>query len=544
MHRRRLTTGWTTALALAAALSAASGAAAPADTTGETLYRHGVLRDGRPLRGVREGNASVEGAGAACVVCHRRSGLGSTEGQITIPPITGPHLYRPSVGRIDAADVHFVGGSRVRHEAYTDETLARAIRQGVGSDGRSLSYLMPRYELDDTTMAALIGYLKGMAPRHVPGVTDTVLHFATIITPDADPLRRKAMLDVLDQYFADKNAAARFVAPRMYASRPMEFKVNRRWQLHVWSLSGAPATWQAQLRAHLAAEPVFAVISGLGGKTWEPVHRFCEQESLPCLFPNVDVPVVDDGDFYTVYFSQGVLLEARLIARGLRTEGAAPQRVVQVLRARDAGEPAAAALRAQLAGTGIPVENRVLRDSPASASELRAALEHVGARDALVLWLRGEDLANLPDLPASAPAVWVSGLLGGLDEAPLPPSWREAVHMSYPLDLPDKRRVRVDYALGWFRLRRVPVVAPRLQTDTYLACGLLAEVLGHMVETFERDYLLERFEEDLDHRVLTGYYPHLTLSPGQRFASKGGYTVHFAAGPAAKLVADAGWSAP
>ena len=85
----------------------------------------------------------------------------------------------------------------------------------------------------------------------------------------------------------------------------------------MWELTGEPATWEAQLRKYLASQPVFAVISGLGGSNWGPVHRFCEAQALPCLFPNVEAPVGNDSDFYSVYFSRGVLLEAQLIAREL-----------------------------------------------------------------------------------------------------------------------------------------------------------------------------------------------------------------------------------
>ena len=93
-----------------------------------------------------------------------------------------------------------------------------------------------------------------------------MLHFATIITPDADPLKRQGMLDVLNQYFLDKNSAvARTKAPTLYSSHRTGFRVERRWQLHVWELTGAASTWESQLQRHLAAEPVFAVISGLGG---------------------------------------------------------------------------------------------------------------------------------------------------------------------------------------------------------------------------------------------------------------------------------------
>jgi hypothetical protein len=64
------------------------------------------------------------------------------------------------------------------------------------------------------------------------------------------------------------------------------------------------------------------VISGIGGRTREPVHRFCQGESIPCLLPNIDLPVVAEQDFYPVYFSRGVLLEADVIARRMQEEGA------------------------------------------------------------------------------------------------------------------------------------------------------------------------------------------------------------------------------
>jgi len=51
---------------------------------------------------------------------------------------------------------------------YSEETLARAIRDGVDSEGRPLGYLMPRYALGDADMAALIDYLKQISVRHVP----------------------------------------------------------------------------------------------------------------------------------------------------------------------------------------------------------------------------------------------------------------------------------------------------------------------------------------------------------------------------------------
>jgi len=48
----------------------------------------------------------------------------------------------------------------------------------------------------------------------------------------------------------------------------------------------------------------------------------------------------------------------------------------------------------------------------------------------------------------------------------------------------------------------------------------------------------------LSHRLVNGYYPRLGLAPGQRFASKGGYFVHFAEPHGTRVVADSDWLTP
>ena len=134
--------------------------------------------------------------------------------------------------------------------------------------------------------------------------------------------------------------------------------------------------------------------------------------------------------------------------------------------------------------------------------------------------------------------------MGGLDATPLPASWRGQAHLAYPFDLSERRRVRVDFALGWFRIRQVPVVAEQVQVDTYLACSLLSETLKHMVDAFIPDYLIESLQDTVEHRIITGYYPHLTLGPHQRFASKGGFLVHLDGTGKPRLIPDGEWITP
>jgi hypothetical protein len=174
------------------------------------------------------------------------------------------------------------------------------------------------------------------------------------------------------------------------------YRVTRRWRLHVWRLDGRADTWRRQLQAHLAAEPIFAVIAGIGAKTWQPIHAFCEEESIPCLLPNVDLPVVAEQDFYPVYWSRGVLLEADLIARALRSEAGSKTprgRIVQVYRPDDIGAAGAAALRTQFEGGERAPVDRVLSGAREAGSKALAALR---SGDQVVLWLRDGDLTALP----------------------------------------------------------------------------------------------------------------------------------------------------
>jgi hypothetical protein len=327
------------------------------------------------------------------------------------------------------------------------------------------------------------------------------------------------------------------------------YMANRRWQLHVWELTGPASTWGAQLDRHLAAEPVYAVVSGLAGTSWAPVHQFCERNEVPCLFPNVEVPVDAERDFYAMYFSKGVLLEAQLAGRTLLgPDGASPEAVEQVYRKGDAGEAAAAALAAELRARGVAVHDTILpagRPGRGVADALRKSARRKGAEGrALVLWLRPADVAALGDVPAGVSVVLLSGVLGGLERSPLPPAWRERTRMTYPFDLPEKRGVRLDYPLGWFAVRHIPVVDERVQTDTYLACNLLADVLNRMADNFARPYLLEQLQLLLEHRLITGYYRHLSLANGQRFASKGGYLVRFRGPTGAAVVPEGEWIVP
>ncbi|MFL9988585.1 cytochrome C [Paraburkholderia sediminicola] len=519
----------------------------------EALYRKGVLPAGALLVGQRASGMQIKGADAACVSCHRRSGLGTAEGLIVIPPIASRYLFRPAAGATDDMDFRYAPGYvDLKRQPYTEATLAAAIRSGIGRDGKPLKELMPRFDIDDDTMAKLIGYLGGLSSTLSPGVTEDTIHFATIVTPDADSAGRDGMLAVLRQFFSDHNDFLRGGAKPMVSNRNLPYRVTRHWQLHVWELQGQPDTWERQLHEKLAAEPVFAVISGIGGKTWAPVHRFCESEALPCLFPNVDVPVVAEQDFYDVYFSRGVLLEADLIGSRLVPPAGRPQaagrsgaahRVVQVFQKGDIGEDGARKLSADFSASGhtIPIDRPL--DSDVTPANIGRALSGLKPDDVVVLWLRPGALALLPRSPPGA-IVYVSGLMGGLEHVSLPPAWRDTAVITYPVDLPVLRRIAMNFPLAWFQVRHVPVTNERVQANTYLSCQILSEGVTGILDLFHRDYLVEQIENMLSQRRVNGYFPRLGLAPGQRFASKGGYLVKLSGDAPGAVSAQDGWIVP
>lgn len=548
-------------LEVAALVILAAGAAAPraanrpdplAEAQGESIYLKGMLSPDKPLEGARENGIGVRGAEAACVNCHLRSGLGSKEGALFIPPVTAEYLFHDRAHGGKDPLLPYVESMHGNRAPYTAATLARAIREGLDSDGRVMNYLMPRYALSDGDITALTAYLNKLSVHRSPGVTPTTLSFATVFTPDADPAKRAGVLDVLQHYVAESNSFPIGPQPSMWTSGKTAYAksmymAHLRWQLHVWSLTGAPETWRAQLEQHLKAEPVFALLSGLGGSNWMPVHEFCEQEQIPCLFPNVEVPPVEQDGFYSLYFSKGVLLEAELIANRLaaesKSQGAALV-VDQIYRRGDNGQAAAQALATALKARGVTVHEHAL--APGKTGEgLAAAVHAAGEAQVLVLWLRPRDIAALGSPPAHT-QIYASGLMGGLEDTPLPAGWRERTYLAYPFDVPERRGVRLDYALGWFHFRHIPVVAQQVQVDTYLACSLVSQVLRDQIaDSFVRTYFVEQLQGMLEHRLVTGYYPHLSLSYHERFASRGGYIAHFApAGTGTRLVADGDWTVP
>lgn len=515
---------------------------------GRRMYMEGVLPSGEVMTATMVGDIPVTGEQLICGTCHRRSGLGSSEGQEVVPAITGEMLYKPL--RLPTSKPPLPPEQR---PAYTDASLKSAIRDGVGAGGEALSAFMPRYSLNDEELDILLDYLKSLSTYTAPGVTDEVVHFATIATDGVNPAARKAMEDVFNTFITQKNTETRNESQRA-AHAPWHkdwiFKPYRKWVLHVWELHGEQQSWGEQLRAYYDEQPVFAVLNGVAAGSWAPIHDFCETQGVPCLFPTTDLPVVNEADFYTLYLSKGMTVEAEAIESHLSGDQSATQAIVQVFRAGDVRSVTAAqSLQPKVEGGQQRIENIVLKaGQPTEAAFWKRVLEAADGKT-LVLWLGAADLETFWTFAKTSKPpqrIYLSTTLyDSSDYSGIPVAIRERLYFVHPYELPGKLTRRLARSTGWFRAKRIYAADEKqVQANAYFTLKMAGEGLKHIQGFFNREYFIERIEHMVDNAIYTSVYPRISLAPNQRFVSKGCYIAQLDNGEKPRLRAVTEWLIP
>ena len=565
------------ALLLPGALPVLAQTAADAEVAaGRRIYLEGVLPDGKPLQGMRPDIGAVSGSAAACVSCHRGSGLGQVEGTTGIPPISGRTLFGGGEPVVVRMDRQFDRRVSVAHPPYSPEAFSAAVREGRHPDGRAMNALMPHFALTEGPLRALAAYLQTLSPAMSAAVVGDTIHMATVIAPGVEPARRQAFVNTLTTAVQQMNINVMTGRrQKMVALEERRLQSRRKWALDIWELSGPSETWAEQLVQRQKQQPVFALVSGLSNGEWQPVQDFCEARRVACWFPSVDqVPADAAQSQFSLYFSGGVALEAQVMARRLKADGG---RIVQLVAPDAVARSAAAALRQSLVAGSTDGTRLALQevDAHADRATVQAAIAGLGAQDTLVLWLRPADVAGLAALAQTHARVLVSASLGGDEQLALPASLRQNATLVQPLELPRLRTVNVERLQAWLAASQVPLVDLRLQSEVFFAAGALQATLRGMLNNLHTDYLIERAEstlggfetmqvqeeiqammmapmnkrplqtaqatlaqaaatealakaqmahlEEMRLRGGTTVYPRLSLAQGQRFASKGAY---------------------
>jgi len=481
------------------------------------------------------------------------------EGEVLTPPTNGNVLYKPwdSLQEIAKQWTRGMGGSKKRfmhyltktgdfpkRPAYTDETLADAIRGGANPEGREFHGVMPRYSFGERDMAILIAYLKSLSKDPSPGVTETTVRFATVITEEVSRKERDEMLLPLERLIQNYNnrrppqAGLRKEAGGKIVADP----VLPQTSLARWELKGSPETWREQLEEYYRKEPVFALLGGITTKEWRPVHEFSEVHAIPCLFPITDLPVVSSNNRYTLYFSKGFYQEGGTAARHLaRTvDPASGGTVVQVYPDTPEGKAFASGFRDAWSESGRgPLVDKAL---PAGTPATREFLERATGKErraVLVLWMGAEAMPALDE---------AAGKDGGVSMIYLSASLLKEGLLTVPETLRDRTYITYPYGLsgpapGTGGGKAPPEITDRrIDGKVVFLRSVLIEVFKSWQSNFYRDYMFDIIDCSLHlDPSQSSPFERTSFGPGQRYASKGCYIVQLSKGAKPTLVRKSGW---
>ncbi len=120
---------------------------------GERIYYTGIGVKGYPIP-FNGGPMWLRMHGGGCVSCHGVHGRGG------VPVMMGTAIptdirYKALIGE----EKHVHGGKEKEHH-YTDALIKRAITQGLEADGEVMDWTMPRWQMSEADLDALVAYLK------------------------------------------------------------------------------------------------------------------------------------------------------------------------------------------------------------------------------------------------------------------------------------------------------------------------------------------------------------------------------------------------
>lgn len=530
---------------------------------GEQMYRHGILPSGEPMEALVMGDIPFDGRMFTCDDCHQRSGLGSEEGTVITWPTNGKELFTPrrrtGAYRPPAKDEkHDERRELPRYyqvedarPAYTEKSLARLLRVGTDPGGRKLDPIMPKYRLSRKNQAILTYYLRHLSSEYSPGVDETTLQFATVITEEVSESRKSAMLTALQAHIDAHNSQSRHESKRA-ASGPFykseKHRAYRNLQLHIWELHGPEKSWRAQLEDYYVKQPVFALLGGITSGSWRVMHAFSEDHKIPTIFPITDQPEISDTDWYTLYYSKGLAQEGESVAKYIRSQHGMDEKV-QIVQLYRKSNLKAASISQGFNRTwekvgGATIQELVLNDEEVVSKDMWSKI-FAGDRPVVLLyWEAGdveESYKNMKVYSRDTDSIFVSASLLKKNVPLVPDQLKEKVFITYPYSLPGTEKRSRFSVERWLKARKIPLTDFDLQAKMYFLGWMLPGAIKHMRSEFYRDYFLEGFDMMIDQDYGIAVYPRLTFGPGQRYASKGCYIVKLASGDSGKLIPVNDW---
>ena len=107
-----------------------------------------------------------------------------------------------------------------------------------------------------------------------------------------------------------------------------------------------------------------------------------------------------------------------------------------------------------------------------------------------------------------------------------------------------KRKARLLRNKLWLHNKGIGLTDDAVQINTQFALTVVSDVLGHMMDSFSRNYFIERIEHVVGQTPMASAYQSVGLGPGRRFAVRGAAVVQVADGGKEPPKAVSGWIVP
>lgn len=292
---------------------------------GRQIYTSGTGK--HPITAMVAGSTEVSATLLPCANCHGADGRGVAEGGVVSSNVTWLELTKP---------YRAATPNGRRRPPYSEQSLRRAVAEGLDSAGNPLHPAMPRYAMSPEDLSDLVAYLKVLGGEAVPGVTESSVRVGTIVPEGAIG---EQMASVLSAYFKDAGEIH-----------------GRRVSLDVVTPS--------KLDAALETNPPFAFVSGLITGVDARVETAVERAAVPLVLPVSTRSDASAGNRQRFYLTPG--MEEQLYGL-LRFSAQNASRVIVITRDEESAALARRAIARLEKPPGIAVAASV------SAAELNDA---------------------------------------------------------------------------------------------------------------------------------------------------------------------------
>lgn len=483
-----------------------SEAFTPQVRRGKLIYLRGESDSGSEVQAILgDPPMMVSAKMLPCVNCHGYEGQGLPEGGLIPSNITWSHLTK-SYG--------VKHGSNRRHRPYDEKAIRKAIITGYDPSGNKIGVGMPRFEMSDEDLSALVAYLKFIEHDRDPGVTDSVIRIATLL-----PLEGvrgevgRTIKNILEARFQEINEAG-----GLY---------RRALELRVVSWDDTPDLSIAKLSKVLQNEEIFALVAPLLSSGENLLAELAAQYEIPVIAPLGQSTSNPDGENrFLFYLSAGLPAQAQaLVDFSVQNhKGNTPLKALLIHRAGEPFTQLASVMKEQCQKQGIKLTTLDPYTQDTFAPEKLA--RRLAAVDAL--YFLGPDYECNFVLQQAAkyqytPPVYLMGAFLGRDVFKSPTEFNHQLFAA----VSNSRSARTPQAVDDFQrfLQRHDIDTGRNAASlaAYCAASLLVEALEGSGKALRREKLIRTLEGLYDYE--TGLTPPLTFGPNRRVGAYGAYMV-------------------